>query len=501
VTDSQIRTATAGPGLRPNAVGLREVLFQSITDMAPGAAIAASIPAGVAFAGGALPLAVVFALVASLFTAWTISQLAKEIPAAGSLATYAARGIHPAAGFLVAWAYVMVGWLVAPLVLLQLGFTTAETMTTEFNWPANLWWPWSIAGMLIVFFVGYFGIRASARLGTILGIFEIAVFLIFAIMLVIHAGNHNTAAVFTFKYTPSGQYHGLSGVIAGSVFTTLAFLGFESAAPLAEEARNPRRTVQLAVLLSTLLIGALYVFTTYAIDVGFGPGKFNTFTTGTGAASWEGVARALYGLFWVLVFFAIVNSTVANSNAGVNVASRTAFAMGRVQAFPSAFARVSERHRSPVLAIAVGTVIGIAVMLGLGFGYDPGTAFGMIGTALVITLVGIYLVMNVACIGYFIRRRAHGFNLVSHVIVPVLGILAFIPAWLAGAGIKAPGLSFITPLTAPFSYMGPAVAIWMIIGVIYLIVLLIVRRQRVMDVALIHLDEEPTAAPEPEAAS
>jgi hypothetical protein len=43
-------------GLRRDAIGLREVLFQSLTDMAPGAAIAASIPAGVAFAG-ALPRA------------------------------------------------------------------------------------------------------------------------------------------------------------------------------------------------------------------------------------------------------------------------------------------------------------------------------------------------------------------------------------------------------------------------------------------------------------
>src|SRR5215469_6322902 len=242
-------------GLRRNAIGLREVLFQSITDMAPGAAIAASIPAGVAFAGGALPLAVLFALVASLFTAWTISQLASEIPAAGSLATYAARGIHPGVGFLVAWAYVLVGWLVAPLVLLQLGFTTAATMNTEFGWPANLWWPWSILGMLIVFGVGYFGIRTSARLGTILGVFEIGVFLVLAIFLVFHAGGHNTLSVFTTKYVPAGSYPGIKGVIAGSVFTVLAFLGFESAAPLAEEARNPKRTVQLAVMLSTLLIG------------------------------------------------------------------------------------------------------------------------------------------------------------------------------------------------------------------------------------------------------
>lgn len=52
-------TAAAGQGtLRRDAIGLREVLFQSITAMAPGAAIAASIPAGAAFAGGALPLAV-----------------------------------------------------------------------------------------------------------------------------------------------------------------------------------------------------------------------------------------------------------------------------------------------------------------------------------------------------------------------------------------------------------------------------------------------------------
>ena len=483
----------AGTGLRRNAIGLREVLFQSITDMAPGAAIAASIPAGVAYAGGALPLAVVFALIASLFTAWTIGQLAKEIPAAGSLATYAAKGIHPAAGFLVAWAYVMTGWLVAPLVLLQLGFTTAATMNTEFGWPSGLWWPWSILGMLIVFAVGYFGIRASARLGTILGLFEIAVFLVLAVLLVMHPATHNTAAVFTTKYTPSGQYHGFSGIIAGSVFTVLAFLGFESAAPLAEEAKNPRRTVQLAVLLSTLFIGALYVFTTYAIDVAFGPTRFHNFTTGTGSASWEGVARSLYGLFWVLVFFAIINSTLANSNAGVNVASRTSFAMGRIRAFPSPLARVSGRH-SPVAAITMCTAVGLAVMLGLGFYYGATTAFLMVATAIVIMLVGIYLVVNISCIGFYVRSPQHKTKAISHVVIPILGVAAFVPAWLAGAGIKAPGLSFITPLSAPLSYMGPAVAIWMGIGVLYLIYLYIRDRQRVVDVGLVHLDQEPEVA-------
>jgi amino acid transporter len=483
-------TAQTGPGtgLRRDAIGLREVLFQSITDMAPGAAIAASIPAGVAFAGGSLPLAVIFALIACLFCAWSVGLLAREMPAAGSLATYAARGIHPSVGFLVAWAYVLCGWLIPPLVLLQLGFTTDGTLHSEFHgYTANLWWVWSILGALIVLAAGYYGIRTSAGLGTILGIFEIGVFLVLAVFLVVHASGHNTGSVFTPKYTVSG-FHGISGVIAGSVFTILAFGGFEGAAPLAEETRNPRRNIRLAVLLSTLLIGALYVFTTYAVDVAFGPAAFHNFTTGSSpTASWVGIARSLYGIFWLFVFLAIVNSTIANSNAGVNVSSRTAYAMGRIRAFPPFLAHISARHRSPVYSILTAFLLTIAITLGLGLKYTPSVAFAMTGTGIVILLVAIYILMNVACIGYFARRRT-GFNVLSHLIIPVLGIAAFVPAWLSAAGIRA--FNFISALPPPISYMAPGVAGWMVVGLIYLLFLYARHRQRVTEVGLVHLDLE-----------
>jgi amino acid transporter len=472
------------PGLRRDAIGLREVLFQSITDMAPGAAIAASIPAGVLYAAGSLPLAVVFALIACLFCASSIGLLAREMPSAGSLATYAARGLHPSIGFLVAWGYVLVGFLIPPLVLLQLGFTTAGTLNSEFSgYPANLWWPWALAGAVIVLAAGFYGIKTSARLGTILGLSEIGVFVVLAIFLLFHAGSHNTLSVFTTKYTPP-KFHGISGVIGGSVYTILAFGGFEGAAPLAEEAKNPRRTIPRAVMLATLLIGALYVFTTYAVDVAYGPGKFGTFST-SGANSWEGLARSLYGLFWFFVFLAIVNSTIANANAGVNVSSRTAYAMGRIGAFPRFLAQVNPRHHSPAVAIFTGFVITVAVTLGLGLGYDPVTAFIMVATGLVIVLVAIYILMNAACIGYF-ARRGTGFNPFLHLIVPVLGIAAFVPAWLTSAGLKV--FSFVAPLSAPYSYMGPGVGGFMILGVIYLIYLYRTDPQRVLEVGLVHLD-------------
>jgi amino acid transporter len=484
---TEAAAGTTTTGLRRNAIGLREALFQSITDMAPGAAIAASIPAGVAFAGGSLPLSVVFALIACLLCASSIGLLAREMPAAGSLATYAARGLHPSIGFLVAWGYVLVGFLIPPLVLLQLGFTTAATLNSEFSgYPANLWWPWALAGAVIVLAAGYYGIRTSARLGTVLGVFEIGVFLVLAVFLVFHAGSQNTASVFTTKYTPP-PFHGIAGVIGGSVYTILAFGGFEGAAPLGEETRNPRKNIPRAIMLATLLIGLLYVFTTYAVDVAFGPSQFVHFTTGSGAgaASWVGIARAFYGAFWFFVFLAIVNSTIANANAGVNVSTRTAYAMGRIHAFPHFLARVHHKHRSPYLAIWTAFVITVAVTLGLGLGYDPVTAFVMVGTALVIVLVAIYILMNAACIGFF-SRGDHKFNPLLHLVIPLLGIAAFVPAWLTAVGLKV--FSFVAPLTPPYSYMGPGVAGFMLIGVIYLIYLYRRDPQRVVDVGLVHTD-------------
>jgi amino acid transporter len=491
-TEAELQPESAG--LRRSAIGLREVLFQSITGMAPGAAIAASIPAGAAYAGGSLPLAVVFALVACLLTASSIGLLAREMPAAGSLATYAARGLHPAAGFLTAWGYVLVSVLIPPLVLLQLGFTTAATIHGDFpGYPANLWWPWALVGAAIVLAAGYFGIRTSARFGTILGVFEIAVFVVLAVFLIVHAGHHNTISVFGTGYTPS-SFKGMSGVIAGSVYTVLAFGGFEGSAPLAEESRDPKRTVQKAVLFATLGIGVLYVFTTYAADVAFGPAGFAGFT-GSGSASWEGMARNLYGLFWFFVFLAIVNSTIGNANAGVTIVSRISYAMGRIRAFPAALARVHPKHRSPVLAIVLSFLTTCAITLGLGLAYDPANAFAMTGTGIVIVLVAIYILMNAACIGYFAsaaNRNGRRWNPLLHAVIPVLGIATFVPAWLTSAGIKV--FSFVTPLTAPSSYMGPAVAVFMFAGVLYLGYLYATHPQRVTEVGLVHL-EGPDGAP------
>jgi amino acid transporter len=247
------------------------------------------------------------------------------------------------------------------------------------------------------------------------------------------------------------------------------------------------------VLGATLGVGLIYVFTTYAADVVFGPGKFASFSS-AGASSWQGIATASYGIFWLFVFLAIVNSTIANSNAGVTASTRTAFAMGRIGAFPRFFSTVHHSHRTPQWGLLTAFIVSVGVSVGLGLHFNPFEAFSMVGTGIVVLLVAIYLVVNAACMGYFLRTRGRKVNWFLHIVVPILGIVAFIPAWFSGAGI--PIFSFITPLPAPLSYMGPAMGVWMLLGVGYMVYLYRTHPERVIEVGTVHLDMAPELSEE-----
>ena len=478
--------------LARNDIGLPDVLFQSITSMAPAAAIAASIPLGAAFAGGSLPLAVLIAFIGILFTAWSIGQLATHIPAAGSVATYTAVGLSPKIGFLVGWAYAAVEVLIVPLVMLQLGFTLSGELNSYFPAiTAGSWWIFMALGTTLVCWLVYRGVKTSTETGVWLGAIEIAVFVVLGIVLVVKAGDHNTLAVFTPQFANAKGFEGWSGVFAGAVGALLAFSGFEAAAPLAEETKNPRRNIPLAIMGATISIGVLYIFTTYAAVVSFGADKFTGFATWNNGVPWDGLAHGVSVVFWAFVLFAIVNSTLANANSGANVFTRTAYAMGRIGVFPRAFANLHPKYKSPQVGVLVELILGLLLALILGFATTPVIAFGIIATALVVIVVPVYMLANLACVGYFARHRKEEQHWFLHVVLPILGLLFLVPGFLSVAGITGiPGLSFIAALTAPYSYAPWAMAAWVIIGVVVLFVVRSKNPGAIDAVAHIHLDEE-----------
>ena len=163
--------------LREHSIGLAQVVFQSVTHMAPAAAVAYSIYISVPYSRQALPLSVGLALIACICAATAIGQLAKLYPSAGGMYTYAGKSLGPWAGFLVAFLFVGFQPLVAPFLYLEFGWAMSEVFKSETGFDyTGQWWIWVVLMTVIVFLLTYRDIRISTTAGVILGTFEIAIF-------------------------------------------------------------------------------------------------------------------------------------------------------------------------------------------------------------------------------------------------------------------------------------------------------------------------------------
>ena len=472
----------AGAGLARQSVGLAGVVFQSVTFMAPGGSIATSLAVAAAYAGGALPLSVLVTLVAALIVGASIGQLARHLPSAGSIYTYPAQGLHPYVGFLVGWGYALITGLVGPIVNLLIGYFVGSELNAVAGWNFRATWIiFMLLPAVLTALSGYFGVKFGTRVGVVLGGLELLIFIALSIWMFAHATASGSSVLdtFTLKYATVKGFSGASGLLGGAVYVLLAFVGFEAAAPLAEEARSPRRTVPRAVLLSCLIVGIVYLFTTLAVAAYVGPSKLASYGGLGGGSPWILFGRQLWGWGWVIVFLAVINSFFANGNSALIAATRTWFAMGRIGLLPAAFARTDRRHASPVTGIAAQTLLTIVIALPLGLGYGPATAFQLLATILSAVMIGIYIVINISVIGYYARSQRAEFNWLAHVVLPVIGTLVLLPVLAAAVGVGGSWLKFVSPLPYPVSQAGLAVGIWFAAGVIYLVYLVAKHPDRV----------------------
>ena len=83
------------------------------------------------------------------------------------------------------------------------------------------------------------------------------------------------------------------------------------------------------------------------------------------------LARRLWGGGWIVILLVLVNSAIGVSMASTNAATRVFFAMGRSGSLPKVLAWVHPVHKTPVVAIALQTVLTFAIGLGLGFAMGP----------------------------------------------------------------------------------------------------------------------------------
>ncbi len=476
--------------LAHGAIGLREVLFQSITAMAPAGALAVSVAVGATYAGGALTLAVVFAFVPCLTVAMSIGQLAKHLPSAGSIYTYPARALHPKIGFLVGWGYALTaaawGATIALMTSVQIAGVLTRDDETMFQF---IWIGTFVAAALVVLLLGYRGVQVSTKAGTILGAIEIGIFLVLAVCLIVTAGRANTTAPFGLKLASVNGYTGIAGVFAAALYTVQAFVGFEAAAPLAEETRDPKHTITRATVLACVAIGAFYVITTYAATVSFGPANFQDFAASPEHGSpWFALARSAWGAGWLVVFLAVLNSNFAGQNAFSNAATRTWFALARIHLLPGALSSTHPRWRSPHIAVLMQFVCTLGLGATFGGIFGPVNGFILLATLCTIVPIGVYMLINISCFVYYLRYRRQEFQWLIHAVLPIVGSVFLVPVILTALGVGGAVLPFVKPLPYPISLCGKILGVWYFLGVIYLVYVAKRHPERLKEMARIFVE-------------
>lgn len=277
----------------------------------------------------------IFALIVLCF-----SEVASRFEATGGMYLYAREAFGAVVGFEVGWLY----WIVR--------VTTAAANCNLLVSYLSFFYPSANQGKLRVLFittifllialVNFLGIRQSARLTNIFTLGKIAPLLIF-----ISAGLFFIQpASFTFPQTV--QHESFASAILILVY---AFSGFEATTILAGEAREPRRNLPFALLVSLAIVAALYVLI-MVVCIGVLPEL---------AKSERPLADAAVNFlgFWGASFITVgaVISIMGNLNIGFLASSRIPYAMAEQKELPAFIGKTHEKFKTPHVSLVITLLV------------------------------------------------------------------------------------------------------------------------------------------------
>jgi amino acid transporter len=254
------------------------------------------------------------------------------------------------------------------------------------------------------------------------------VLIVVSVAVLIKDGGHLSLVPFE----PSHITNGFTGLAAGFPLAIYLFIGWENSAALAEETGNPRRNVPRAVFLSIALMGVGYVLFAFATVTGFG---YNGAKLGAASIPFITVAHNILSGFAFFAYLAGLTSTVGVLISAVNSQARLIFNAGREGLLPSWIGKVHPVRRTPMNAIytfvaLAGGIILVWALLHLIGGHSGSmvalTFFVESSTMGTILILVVYFLANLALPFYYRKYRPAEFNVLKHIVLPVLGMIAIV---------------------------------------------------------------------------
>jgi amino acid transporter len=200
---------------------------------------------------------------------------------------------------------------------------------------------------------------------------------------------------------------------------------------VAEETRNPRRNLPIALIGSVVLTGLWFTFAMYSIIVGYGTKHVSQIASAS-APLHDLAQRYIAGWYANLVDLAAVSAIIAVLLAIHTANFRVLYALGRDGVLPKALGRTHPKHQTPHVAIIVYSIFTLVIGLAAGAGWGPLASFGDLGYLSSLAILPVYIGANVALPFFIYRRYPNEFSVVVHVVFPAVSSAIFLIAiWLS----------------------------------------------------------------------
>ncbi len=271
----------------------------------------------------------------------------------------------------------------------------------------------------------------------------------------------------TIPFSWSHLTGGLAGLSAGFPLALYMFIGWENGPALAEEARDPRRTIPRALFLSVAIGTALFVCFAYATVTGF---HYDVSSIGRASVPFLAVADHYLGAAAILAWLAGIVSVLATLVSAANSQARMLFDGGRSGLLPKRLGRVRPPGDAPVNALLTMAGIGLGIiaiwwlihLVGVDSGSnDPVALYAECSTMGTIVILFVYLLTLLSLPVFMWRRHRQSFSALRHVLIPLLGSLTLIVPFieLFKPGQPAPYSAF--PYLAVAVALAAAVIAWL----------------------------------------
>ncbi len=201
------------------------------------------------------------------------------------------------------------------------------------------------------------------------------------------------------------------------MFAIFSYVGFESAATLGREARNPHSAIPKAIKLTGVVAGLFFVFATYVITQGF---KDDAAKLGASGAPLGDILTGQSPLLTALVYFGAAISSFACALASLNAFSRMMFSLGRYNVLHASLGRVHATHHTPHVALTFGAVVNFVLVCAFS-GQAELDTLGWYGTIAAFGFIVVYLLCSVAAPVY-LRRTGEATR--GDVFIGALGAVA-----------------------------------------------------------------------------